>query len=117
MDLFDKSVTDLQTDIVVGANAITGTLKYIADYSSAGYAGYEASGNYLVIHSEATDADSITVEVVGGVHGEQTLDVDGICICRIANTSQKIRVRAYKDGTVANVKTYSLDSLVLTPSA
>ena len=115
--MFDKSVTDLQSDIVVGANAISGTLKYISDYSSAGYAGDEASGNYLVIHSEAADADSITVEVVGGVHGEQTLDVDGICICRIANNSQKIRVRAYKDGTVANVKTYSLDSLVLTPSA
>ena len=115
--MFDKSVTDLQTNVVVGSNAITGTLKYIADYSSAGYTGDEKSGNFLVFHSASTDADSITVEVVGGVHGEQTLDVDGICICRIANTSQKIRVRAYKDGTVANVKTYSLDNLVLTPSA
>ena len=115
--MLGKYVADLQSNVVVGSNAISGTLLYVADYSSAGYAGDEASGNYLVIHCASTDADSITVEVVGGVHGEQTLDVDGICICRIANTSQKIKVRAYKDGTVANVKTYSLDDLVLTPSA
>ena len=115
--MLGKYVADLQSDIVVGSNAISGTLLYVADYSSAGYTGDEKSGNFLVIHCETDDADSISVEVVGGVHGEQTLDSDGICICRIASTSQKIRVRAYKDGTVANVKTYSLDNLVLTPSA
>lgn len=115
--MFGKSVTDLQTNVVVGTNAITGTLKYVADYSSAGYTGDEESGNFLVFHSESTDADSITIEVVGGVHGEQTLDDDGIAICRIANNSQKIRVKAYKDGTVANVKTYSLADLVLTPAS
>lgn len=116
--MFGKSVTDLQTNVVVGTNAITGTLKYVADYSSAGYTGDEKSGNFLVFHSESTDADSISIEVVGGVHGEKTLDPsDGIAICRIANNAQKIRVKAYKDGTVANVKTYSLADLVLTPSA
>ena len=111
--MLGKSVSDLQSNIVVGTNAITGTLKYVADYSSAGYAGEEASGNYLVIHSASTDADAVTVEVVGGVHGEQTLDVDGICICRIANTSQKIRVKAYKNGIVGNVQTYDLSGLTL----
>ena len=114
--MFGKTVSDLQSDIVVGSNAITGTLKYIADYTSAGYAGDEASGNYIVLHCAADDADSITVEVVGGVHGEQTLDVDGLIICRIANTSQKIRVKAYKDGQVANVQTYSLTGLTLNES-
>lgn len=111
--MLGKSVSDLQSDIVVGTNAITGTLKYVADYSSAGYAGDEASGNYIALHCTSTDADSITVEVVGGVHGEQTLDEDGIIIARIANNQQKIRVRGYKDGTVANVVTYDLSGLVL----
>lgn len=114
--MFDKQVSDLQSNIVVGTNAITGTLNYIDDYSSAGYTGDEASGNFLVIHCESDDADSITVEVIGGLHGERTLDSDGIIICRIANTSQKIRVRAYKDGQVANVKTYDLSGLVLSES-
>ncbi len=111
--MFGKSVSDLQSNIVVGSNAITGTLKYISDYTSAGYAGDEAEGNYLVIHSASTGADSVTVEVVGGAHGERTLDNDGICICRIANTSQKIRVKAYKDGQVVAVQTYSLAGLEL----
>ena len=111
--MLGKSVTDLQSDIEVGTHAITGTLKYVADYSSAGYAGEEASGNYIVIHSASTDADAITVEVIGGVHGEQTLDPDGICICRIANTSEKICVRAYKDGVLGNAITYDLSGLTL----
>ena len=111
--MLGKYVADLQSNINVGTNAITGTLLYVDDYSSAGYTGEEASGNYLVIHCEADDADSITVEVVGGVHGPQTLDVDGICICRIANTSQKIRVTAYKDGVVGDVRTYDLSGLTL----
>lgn len=114
--MFDKTVSDLQSDIEVGTNAITGTLKYIADYTSAGYAGDEASGNYLVIHCASDDADTVTVEVVGGNHGERTLDSDGIVICRIANTAQKIRVKAYKDGVVGNVATYSLTGLVLQDS-
>ena len=114
--MFGKSVTDLQSDIVVGTNAITGTLKHIADYTSAGYAGDEAAGNYLVLHCESDDADSITVEVVGGVHGERTLDPDGIIIAHIANNSQSIRVKAYKDGLVGNVMTYSLSGLTLNQS-
>ena len=111
--MFGKSVSDLQSNIEVGSNAITGTLKYISDYSAAGYVGDEAKGNYLVIHSTSTGADSVTVEVVGGAHGERTLDNDGICICRIADTSQKIRVKAYKDGQVGAVQTYSLADLEL----
>ena len=111
--MFGKSVSDLQTNIVVGTKAITGTLQYLADYSSAGYVGEEASGNYLVIHCESEGADAVTVEVVGGVHGERTLDVDGIVICRIADTSQKIRVKAYKDDQVVNVQTYDLSGLTL----
>ena len=103
----------MQSNISVSSNAITGTLKYVADYSSAGYAGDEASGNYLVIHCAADDADSITVEVVGGVHGPQTLDEDGICICHITNTSQKIRVVAYKDGVVGDTRTFNLSGLTL----
>ena len=114
--MFGKYVSDLQDDIVVGTNAITGTLLYVADYSSAGYTGDEASGNYLVIHCESEDADSVTVEVVGGVHGERTLDSDGICICRIADNTQKIKVRAYKDGSIANVHVYDLSGLVLNES-
>lgn len=113
-DLLGKSASDLQTNIIVTNNKIKGTLKYIADYTSAGYVGDEASGNYLALKCTSINGATITVEVVGGVHGAQTLDSDGLVICRIANTSQKIKVVASKNGQ-STTKTYSLTGLTLTP--
>jgi len=85
-----------------------------------GYTGFsgdtaEQKGNYLVFHSESTGADSITVELIGGIsgRGEVTLDPDGIMIARISNLNQQIKVRAYKNGVVSNSRLYSLAGLTL----
>lgn len=113
-DLLGKSVEDLQEDIQIGARSIAGTLKYIDDYSSAGYAGDEVSGNFIALHCEVPDTEdvTITVEVVGGVHGPTTLDADGLVIARIANkSSQTIKVVASKEGYKSVVKTYRLNGL------
>ena len=115
--MLGKSVSDLQSGITVGTNEITGTLKYVTGYTGFSGDTSEQSGNYLALHCTAGEtADSITVEFIGGVsgRGEITLDEDGIIILRVSNNDQKVRVRAYKDGLVANVKTYSLADLVLT---
>ena len=113
--MLGKSVSDLQTGITVGNNAITGTLKYVTGYTGFSGDPEEQSGNYLAFHCAADGADSITVEIIGAVStpGEQTLDSDGIMIFRVSNTAQKIKVRAYKDGLLANVQTYSLTGLTL----
>lgn len=111
--MLGKSVSDLQSNITVGGNAITGTLRYVTGYTGFSSKTEEQSGNYLVIHCAAEDADSVTVEVVGGDKGPVTLDADGIIILRIKNNSQKIRVTAYKDGAIATVRTYSLNNLNL----
>ena len=87
-------------------------MKYIADYSSAGYTGDEESGNFLALKCTAVDGATITVEVVGGLHGASTLDSDGLVICRIANTYQKIKVVATKSGKTST-KVYSLTGLTL----
>ena len=112
-DFWGKSVTDLQSGITVGASAITGTLKYIADYSSAFGTG-EDSGNYLALHCAVPGEDdvTITVEVVGGTHGPSTLDDDGLIVCRIADKStQTIKVVASKTNYTTVTKTYSLTGL------
>ncbi len=111
--MLGKVVSDLQSNITVGSNAITGSLKYVTGYTGFSSVTDEQSGNYLVIHCAADDADSITVEVVGGDKGPVTLDADGIIILRIKNNSQRVRVTAYKGGEVANVRTYSLNNLNL----
>ena len=117
-DLFGKTVSDLQSGITVGSKAISGTLKYVADYSSA-YGTGEDSGNYIVLHAEVPDTEdvTITVEVVNGVHGPQTLDEDGIAILRITDkNSQKIRFVARKTGYEPVTKTFTLRGLTLKSS-
>lgn len=103
----------------MGSNGITGTLKFIADYSSAGYTGEEQSGNFLVLHAEVPDEDDVTItcELVGGVHGEKTLDPDGLAIFRITNKdTQKVKFTAKKTGYDDVVKTYNLSGLTLLDS-
>ena len=114
-DLFGKTVDDLQEDIVIGPDGVTGTLKYVADYSSA-YGAGEDSGNYLVIHASTPGVDdsTITVEVVGGVHGPVTLDDDGIAILRITDKStQTVQVVASKEGYSSDSVTLDLSQLTL----
>ena len=113
--MLGKVVDDLQSDIEVGTNAITGTLKYVSDYTGFSGDPNEQAGNYLALHFECDDADSISVELVGGVsgRGEVTLDSDGLIILRISNNAQVIKVRAYKDGVVGGIQTYSLTGLTL----
>ena len=114
-DLFGKTVSDLQSGVTVGANSISGTLKYVSDYSSA-YGSGEDSGNYLVLHAEVPDVEDVTItgEVVGGTHGPSTLDSDGICIFRITNkNSQKIRFVASKEGCETVTKVFTLKGLTL----
>lgn len=114
-DLFGKYVDDLQSDITVGSTGISGTLNYIADYTSAGYTGEEASGNYLAIHAEVPDVDGVTItaEIVGGTHGPVTLDSDGILVARIKSTTQKVKFIASKTGYPNVTKTFRLNGLRL----
>lgn len=114
-DLLGKSATDLQSDIVIGEDSITGTLKYVTGYTGFSSVVEEQSGNYLAFHS-ATNivADSITIELVNGAMGHPvTLDSDGLAVVRITDKdTQYLRVVAHKDGAVA-IKEYDLSGLTL----
>lgn len=112
--LLGKTADDLQANIAINGEEITGTLKFISDYSSAGYTGDELSGNFLALHFTSNKAGAvIKVELVNGIHGEQTLDEDGLAIFRISNkATQKVKVTATADG-LSVVKTYGLSGLTL----
>jgi len=101
----------------VGSTGISGTLKFVADYSSA-YGPGEDSGNYLVLHAEVPDAEGVTItaEVVGGLHGPTTLDESGINIFRITSTEQSVKFVAKKEGYDDVVKTFTLTGLTLNAS-
>lgn len=107
-DLFGKVISDLQENIIISDDEITGTLKYVTDYTGFSSKVEEQSGNYLVIHNETNNDEPIFVEVVGGTSGPTQLDSDGIIILRIANREQKVRVTSGKV-----VKEYSLANIIL----
>lgn len=103
--------------MTVGASSIGGTLNYVTGYTGA-FSGDEANGNFLALHFESGEEDTtIKVKVIGGDHGERTLDPDGLCIFRIKNTKQKIQVMVSKDGYDSFSKIYSLSGLTLTPAS
>lgn len=110
VDLWGKTVSDLQDDIIIAGNAIAGTLKYIADYSSAFGPGQD-SGNYLALKFTSDEDAEIEVEIINGYSGPVVLDDDGIWVGRIADKStQTIKVVASKDGK-STTKTFTLDEL------
>lgn len=108
MDLFGKSVIDLQENVSVSGNKITGSLKYVTDYTGFDPSNPELqSGNYLVLKCVAEGSDKITVTVTN----PSVLDEDGIIVLRIADKdTQTVTVKAEKDGKSVT-KVYSLTDL------
>jgi len=116
-DLLGKAASDLQENIVVGTDSISGTLKYVEGYTGFSGATAEQEGNYLALYITADVADTvISVELINGTVGHPvTLDNDGQIVLRITNVStQSIRIIGRKDDGIA-VKNYTLTGLVLTP--
>ena len=91
-DLLGKVVGDLQSNIEIGKDAITGTLNYVTGYTGFSGDPAEQSGNYLALHITNNFDEPIVVELINGFHGPVTLDADGIIILRIANKEQEVKV-------------------------
>lgn len=108
--LFGKAVNELQSDVVVSDDEVTGTLKYV-DFSSNVS---EQSGNYLALKIEAEPAEAETVvELVGGTKGPVTLDDDmNIVLLTKNKDTQSIKVTV-NDGEDSAIKTYGLTGLTL----
>lgn len=111
MDLFGKTVTDLQDNVAIRGDAISGTLKYVSDYTGFSSDVSLQSGNYIAIHASVPGVDDVTITVK--VTKEVTLDADGVAVLRIADkSSQTITVVASKRGYKPVTKVYSLSDLI-----
>lgn len=116
-DLSGKTVSDLQEGISIGPDGVSGTLKYVADYSSAFESG-ENSGNYLAIRCSTPGVEDATIGVTSSDESPVVFDAEtGIAVCRIADKStQTIKVVAYKDDQ-SDSMTLDLSQLVLESQA
>lgn len=117
VSLLGKEITDLQSGVSIGDDAISGTLKYVTDYTGFSGDPAEQEGHYLALHIDTdVEADSITVQLIGGDHGPVELDSDRTNIFRIKNKQEKIKIVAKKEGYPDVVKTYNLAALTLEPA-
>ena len=116
VDLLGLIPDDLQEDIEITNNAISGTLKYVTDYT--GFSGdvSEQSGNYLALKVTALAGASITVELINGTVGHPvTLDSDGMIVLKIADVdTQSIEVVATK-GNISEKQSFTISGLTLEP--
>lgn len=114
IDLLGKDASDLQEDISIDNGAVTGTLKYVTDYTGFSSKVEEQSGNYLAIKVEAVAGAVITVELINGTVGHPVaLDEDGMIVLRIADVStQSISIVATKDN-VSEIQSLAISDLVL----
>lgn len=111
-DLFGKTVGDLQTGVSFGDGTVTGTLKYVSDYTGFSSNIAEQSGNYIVFHAEVPDVEGVTI--TAKITKTSTLDSDGIAVFRVGNKdSQTLTIVASKEGYDTVTKTFSLSGLTV----
>ena len=112
--LFGKAVNELQSDMVVADDEVTGTLKYVNGYVDFSSNTSEQSGNYLALKIEAEPAEAETVvELVGSTKGPVALDDDMNIVLLIKNKdTQSIKVTTTHNGE-SITKIYGLSGLTL----
>lgn len=111
--ILGEDVDDLQTNIVVGDSAITGTLKYVTGFTGYSEVVEEQSGNFLALHvTSAVEGATIKASLVGG--SEFTIGADGIAVFRITSVEDVVQIVASKSGYTTTTKTFALTELVLT---
>lgn len=113
-----KTVSELQTNIAITNDVISGKLAYVENFTDYSTDISAQEGNYLVLNVTANPSDAeVSVELLNGKEGTQTPDSNGNVIMRITNiASQTVRVTATKDRDTTT-KVYKLTGLTLDSAA
>ena len=107
--LFGKTVSDLQDNVVVSDDAITGTLKYVTDYTGFSPTAALQSGNYLAVNLANNDFTQFTSVRIGldPSQGSGLVEIindpDKNGVFRVANTSQKFKIVSTSVDGVVNL--------------
>lgn len=117
--LFGKAVSDLQENIVVSEDAITGTLKHVTDYTEFSPTPALQEGNYLAVNLADNDYSDFTSVKIGldPSQGSGLVEIindpDKNGVFRIANTSQKFKIVSTSVDGVENIQEFDLSGLTL----
>lgn len=114
--LLGKSLSDLQTSVVIDMDTctMTGTLKHVTGYT--GFSGDEElqSGHYLAVKADVEDVTGVTYTINTG-NGDVTLDSDQILIWRVDKKYPAVPlvVTASKTGFAPVKRTFDISGLTL----
>lgn len=117
-DIFGHTVSDLQTDLEVDGNAITGTLKYV---DSGALARDWGAGNFMVLKFSDIDERAVSVKVglyvsQGSGLVELIGDPDMNGVFKVTSTDQKFLVDSRDADGHLNRQVFDLSGLTLEDS-
>lgn len=112
---YGKPISDLMENVTLKNYTFFGKLKHVEQYTQFSNDPEEQEGNYLVVSVVPEEEAKTKFELLGGTAGEKTLDPDDHqIVCRIRNTSQKLKITSEKEGR-KTTSIYSMSGLKLEP--
>lgn len=111
-DLLGKVVSDLQENVRVWNDQITGHLKYVTGYTGFSGDPDEQKGNYIALHVSVANVEGATIKVNNTV-----LDEDGLIVLIVNKAFPKVVIEASKEGYRTVKKQYTMNSITLAPEA
>lgn len=121
--LLGKVVADLQSNVVIGVNEITGKLNYVDDYTGFSGDPKEQVGHYIALHATVPGVSDYTVKFKHNCKaGDVTVDPeDNIVVFRVdekyINEALVVTFTAQKSGYPDFVKSFDMTKLELLPPA
>ena len=103
-----KADTDLQEDLAINGTTISGTSKYVEDYTSAGF---KPTDHHFIYVKVDTTLDSDLYELSVGITKQSVLDDDKDIVLVVANNKKpvKVQVKEKATGEIVKEETYTLD--------
>lgn len=90
--LLGKTASELQSGMEVHGDDITGTLKYVTDYTGFSGSTELQSGHYIAFKVNTELTDDIYVELYNGYSGPVKLDNDRDIVIRIADLETQTKI-------------------------
>lgn len=113
--MFGTLVSDMQSDVVVSGNAITGTLKYLDDGALVNRWG---AGNFLALKFTNIDPSATSVKVgLDPSYGDGLVEIiddpDKDGAWKVTNKDTQVFKVVQSDGTRTKTQTFDLSGLVV----
>ena len=112
-DLLGKYDYELQENMVVNGDVVTGTLLYVDDYTGFSGDAKEQVGNFIAIHCDVPGVTGEEITFISRKGTEYPVDQsDGLIVLRITAPT-KLKFKVEKDGYPTITKEYSIKDLKL----